>query len=228
MAYFPMFVELKGKRCLIIGGGHVAYRKALALVSFEVQLFIIADHVLPKIRELDEREVMVRLMIRKAKAEDAAGMDLVVCASDDHELHRRTAAYCREHGIPVNVADDREQSSFLFPSLLRQEDVVVGITTGGNSPAASRYLRRYLESQIPDYLGKLVHRLGGCRQQVKEQIPDGKRREKLFSRLFAAGMERNGELPEELISRMIAEEGQEKEQAAGNRAALNQKVQIDN
>ncbi|MDO5350453.1 MAG: hydroxymethylbilane synthase [Lachnospiraceae bacterium] len=208
MAYFPMFVNLEGRRCLVIGGGRVAYRKASALVSFGAQLLIVTDQVLPELAKLEEREPRVRLLLRPARAEDAEGMELVVCASDDHELHRKAAAYCREHQIPVNVADDRELSTFLFPGLVRQEDVVVGITTGGNSPAAARYLRQQMEAQIPRYLGKLAKQLGSLRELVKERIPDGKRREQLFSRLFAAGVERNGDLPEELVSRMIAEEEQ--------------------
>lgn len=208
MAYFPMFVNLEERRCLVIGGGRVAYRKASALVSFGAQLLIVTEQALPELARLAEREPRVRLLLRPARAEDAEGMDLVVCASDDHELHRKAAAYCREHQIPVNVADDRELSTFLFPGLVRQEDVVVGITTGGNSPAASRYLRQQLEAQMPQYLGKLAKQLGSLRELVKEQIPDGKQREQLFSRLFAAGMERNGDLPEELVSRMIAEEEQ--------------------
>ncbi|MDO5549758.1 MAG: hydroxymethylbilane synthase [Lachnospiraceae bacterium] len=208
MAYFPMFVNLEGRRCLVIGGGRVAYRKASALVSFGAQLLIVTDQALPELAKLEEREPRVRLLLRPARAEDAEGMDLVVCASDDHELHRKAAAYCREHQIPVNVADDRELSTFLFPGLVRQEDVVVGITTGGNSPAAARYLRQQMEAQIPQYLGKLAKQLGSLRELVKERIPDGKRREQLFSRLFAAGVERNGELPEELVSTMIAEEEQ--------------------
>lgn len=208
MAYFPMFVNLEGRRCLVIGGGRVAYRKASALVSFGAQLLIVAEQALPELAKLEEREPRVCLLLRPARAEDAEGMDLVVCASDDHELHRKAAAYCREHQIPVNVADDRELSTFLFPGLARQEDVVVGITTGGNSPAAAKYLRQQLEAQMPQYLGKLAKQLGSLRELVKERIPDGKRREQLFSRLFAAGMERNGELPEELVSRMIAEEEQ--------------------
>lgn len=208
MAYFPMFVDLEGRRCLVIGGGPVAYRKVLTLVSFGARLLIVAEQALPELAELEKKEPRVRLLLRPARAEDAEGMDLVVCASDDHELHRKTAAYCREHRIPVNVADNRELSSFLFPGLARQEDVVVGITTGGNSPAASKYLRQQLEAQMPQYLGKLVKQLGSLRELVKERIPDGKRREQLFSRLFAAGMERNGDLPEELVFPMIAEEEQ--------------------
>lgn len=145
-------------------------------------------------------------------------MDLVICASDDRRLHQEMAAFCRERKILVDVADDGADSSFLFPGLVRQGDVVLGITTGGKSPAAVRYLRTQLEKMLPPFLDRLVDRLGALRGQIKGQVEDPKERAELFTELFALGMDREGWLPDELVQEKLAQKKpvQEKPEA-GNR-----------
>lgn len=202
MAYFPLFIEMNGKKCLLIGGGNVAFRKAKALLSYGAELIVVAEKCGEELKEMERKKEVV-FFCRKAVLEDAKGMDMVFCASDDKEFHQKMAAYCREKMIPVNVADDREESSFLFPALIRQEDVVLGITTGGNSPAASRYLKEEISKILPQYLGKLVNRLGSFRPLIKNSLFCQKEREEVFSRLFSLGLERNGEIKEEDVLLMI-------------------------
>ena len=202
MAYFPLFIEMEEKKCLLIGGGKVAFRKAKVLVHYGAKLTVVAETYCEELKEMERRKKAV-FICRKAVLKDAEGMDLVFCASSDKEFHQKMAAYCRERMIPVNVADDKKESSFLFPALVRQEDVVLGITTGGNSPAASRYLREKISSRLPWYLGKLVHRLGSFRPLVKESVFCQRDREEVFSRLFSLGLEKNGEIDEEDVWHMI-------------------------
>ena len=126
MAYFPLFIELEGKKCLVVGGGRVAARKAAQLLAYGAELLVVAKEVCPAMWQLAGH---IRLQLRPARVEDADGMDLVICASDDRRLHEELTAFCRERRIWVNVADDSGGSSFLFPGLVRQGDVVLGITT---------------------------------------------------------------------------------------------------
>ena len=248
MAYFPLFVSLEGKQCLVIGGGKVALRKAKVLLEYGARLQIVAEELCPEMQafakmkgkdgcgrgsvrageekregeaegdmdseredeaeggmEGEQEDEAVRIFCREAKVEDAKGMDLVICASSDRKLHREIAAYCKMHRIPVNLADNQEESTFLFPALIRQEDVVLGITTGGNSPAASRYLREYIYEQLPRGIGRLVQQLGSFRGLVKEALPEQRMREEVFTRLFFYGLEHGGELREDDIRRMICE-----------------------
>lgn len=246
MAYFPLFVSLEGKQCLVIGGGKVALRKAKVLLEYGARLQIVAEELCPEMQvfakmkgkdgcgsvcagekkredeaegsmeseredeaeggmEGEQEDEAVRIFCREAKVEDAKGMDLVICASSDRKLHREIAAYCKMHRIPVNLADNQEESTFLFPALVRQEDVVLGITTGGNSPAASRYLREYIDKQLPRGIGRLVQQLGSFRGLVKEALPEQRMREEVFTRLFFYGLEHGGELWEDDVRRMICE-----------------------
>lgn len=201
MAYFPLFVNLEEKRCLVVGGKKVALRKAKALACYGGMIFAVAEEFCEgwEIWEQEKKPVMIR---RRAVVEDAKGMDLVICASNDEALHREISAYCRKRKIPVNVADNPGESSFWFPALVRQKDVVIGISTGGNSPAASRYLRKQMESWLPENFGDLAEQLGSLRSQVKEALPKQKEREEVFSRILSSALE-TGEIQEETVRKII-------------------------
>ncbi len=224
MAYFPLFVSLEGKRCLVVGGGKVAFRKAKAMAEYGAEVVVVAEKFCEEMLELlKEREEVglegkqirgegsacgegmkrIKGVWRRAAVEDAEGMDLVLCASSDEVFHHKMARYCQGKKIPVNVADNKEESSFLFPALVRQGDLVIGITTGGNSPAASRYLREKIGNELFGAMGKLVEELGKLRPLVKEKVQEPKIREEVFSRLFVWGLERNGEIKEEDVWKVI-------------------------
>ena len=220
MAYFPLFIELEGKKCLVVGGGRVAARKAAQLLAYGAELLVVAKAVCPAMWQLAGH---IRLQLRPARVEDADGMDLVICASDDRRLHEELTAFCRERRIWVNVADDSGGSSFLFPGLVRQGDVVLGITTGGKSPAATRYLRRELEGCLPPFFGGLVERLGVLRDQVKELIPDPRERERRFTELLMAGIGRGGILPDEVIEETLRASGPGDLHGSGSGCAAIQK-----
>lgn len=201
MAYFPLFVDLKGKRCLVVGGKRVALRKARALAEYGGEVFAVAEVFCEGWEGWKgvKEPVLIR---RRAVLADADGMDLVICAASDAVFHREMSRYCRERAILVNVADSKEESSFLFPALVRRKDVVLGISTGGNSPAASRYLREEIERRLPENFGALVEKLGSFRELVKEALPKQKEREKVFSRIFFSALE-EGEVNEEMVRTLI-------------------------
>lgn len=226
MAYFPLFVSLEGKRCLVVGGGRVAFRKAKVMAEYGAEVVVVAEKCCEEMLELvkegegsggegkrisEEEKACckgagrIKGIWRRAAVEDAKGMDLVLCASSDEVFHREMVLYCQEKNIPVNVADNKEESSFLFPALVRQGDLVIGITTGGNSPAASRYLREKIGDGLFGAMGKLVEELGRLRPFIKENVQGQKMREEIFSRLFFWGLERNGEIKEEDVWKVIEE-----------------------
>ena len=122
MGYFPFFIDIKGKKALIVGGGKVASRKAEKLMSFEPELTVVAPAVS---RELAENEKII-CKEREFTETDVEGCLFVIAASGDKALNQRVAQLCREKNILVNVADDREACGFLFPALVRSEERRVG------------------------------------------------------------------------------------------------------
>ncbi len=112
MAYFPVFIQLEGKRCLVAGGGRVALRKCRLLAGFGARVLVVAREACRELKDFSEESPAVELLCRKARAEDADGMDLVVCAVDDKAFCKGLAEYCRKRHIPVNTADGEEGSTF--------------------------------------------------------------------------------------------------------------------
>lgn len=173
MAYFPFFFDLSEKRGLIVGGGKVALEKVSKLSEFGADLSIVSKNILPELSgfrfsRITEREVM---------PEDISGFDYCIAATDDRRANRETAVWCKERGIPVNVADDREMCDFILPSVIKRGDLTVGVTTSGKSPYAAVLIRKSIEETIPENIDEILESLGKLRERVKElPCPNDRRR----------------------------------------------------
>ncbi len=209
MAYFPFFVDIEGKRCLIAGGGTVACRKALTLMDYGPDIVIVAPRVIPEMERLiKESGGKITWRCREFEDKDLETMDFVIAATSDEEVNRRISIWCRERKIPVNVADMQEECSFIFPALIKEGDITVGISTGGSSPALARYIKKQLIEAIPKGLGSLAQQLGLYRDMVMEKVDSLSVRRSIFRAMAEEGI-RQGEFTreqaEELIERKLAE-----------------------
>lgn len=204
MAYFPMYIELTDRKCLVVGGGNVAAGKIRQLVSFGAAVTVIAPEIGDEVRAL-AKERGVSLQIRPFEKRDIEGVALAVAATDDESVNRQVSTLCKAAGIPVNVADDKELCSFYFPAIVRRKDVVTAVSTGGNSPALAAYLRRELETHIPERYGRAAETLGAYREAVKDAVPDSAARRRVFERMLARYLAQDGLSAEEVKS-IIEEE----------------------
>lgn len=193
MAYFPFFVDLAGRKGLIVGGSAVALRKIQKLLPFGPSLTVCAPDICPEIQKIPGLRLL-RQPFDPALLEEAA---FVVAAAGDPEVNHRAARLCGERKIPVNTADGREYCSFLFPALVKRGRFCVGISTGGASPTGAAYWRERIDAMIPEGFEGLLDQLDGLRERVKAELPGEKRRSGLLAELFAAGMDQGGPLPPE-------------------------------
>lgn len=184
MAYFPLFVELKDRPCLIVGGGKVALRKAKSLLEFEAKVKVAAPNLEEEFRLL-HKEHKIELYERNFEKKDLDGCYLVVAATDQAVINQEVARLCRERGIMVNVADNRERSSFLFPGCIKRSSVVIGITTSGESPALTKRIRQEIETLIDDSYGEAAKKLGKVRNQVKSSGLLKEERKETFHKLVS-------------------------------------------
>lgn len=208
MGYFPFFVELEGRRGVIVGGGTVAARKVEKLLLFGPELTVVAPDIEACVRiqgELLQEDAAASLHFeeREFRIEDLDGADFVVAATDDGTLNGQIADYCRERRIPVNVADDREKCTFFFPALVREGSLTVGISTDGKSPFTSSWVRREIEGMLPEGIGNIIDLLGQIRSTVLEAEVEESERKKLFERLFSCCMERGGEATLEEMTNLV-------------------------
>lgn len=194
MGYFPFFVELEGKRGVIVGGGKVAARKVEKLLAFDPKLTVIAPDIEACVRiqgESLQKDAAVSLHFeeRAFRAEDLRGADFVVAATDDEALNGRIADICKEKRIPVNVVDDRERCTFFFPALVKEGPLTVGISTDGKSPLAASWVRQEIAGMLPESFGEVINLLGQIRPLVLELVAGEEDRKKLFEELFFYCME---------------------------------------
>ena len=203
MSYFPFFVEIGKKPCLVVGGGMVALRKIEKLYPFGTEITVVSPAFCS---ELLAFEGICRIC-RKFRAEDVEGMAFVIGATDDEAVNAEIAALCTERKIPVNIVDDREKCSFFFPALVKRGEFVAGFTSGGGSPLAAQYIRRQVEEMLPQGVEQTIERLSAVRERVKLEIGDGRQREAVFRALFALALEKNGDITEEEIEMILKTEG---------------------
>lgn len=161
MALFPMFVDLKGRDCLVIGAGEVALRKIEQLMKFHPNLTVIAPQIHPEIEMLSSQITIVK---RGYDPDDLEGRFLVIGALDDMGEQEKIYNACMEMKIPVNCVDSPALCSFIFPALIVEGDLCVGINTAGRAPAVSSAVRQYLTSLIPEGIGTLINRVHAIRQ----------------------------------------------------------------
>ena len=201
MAYFPLFVDLDGRTGLIVGGGAVALRKAQKLLPYGPRLMVVAPGIKPGFRELQG----VELLQRPFADADLDGCAFAVAATDDRALNHRVAKLCGQNSIPVNVADSREDSTFLFPALLRRGELSVGVSASGAAPAAAACIRDRFAQVLPDRLEEILAFLDQIREPVRQTVPDGESRRRLLTALAADCMETGRPLTEEEFRRKLAD-----------------------
>lgn len=184
MAYFPMFVDLTDANCLIVGGGDVALRKVNVLLDFGAKVHLVAKEISMEIAALSQETDHLLLEQREFTPLDLQGRALVVAATSDEELNASISMMCKEGNIPVNIVDDKEKCSFIFPSYIKEQNLVGAFSSGGNSPALTQYLRNKEKEVLTPRLGELNEMLGRWRQPIVELFPLEESRKSAFEQLI--------------------------------------------
>lgn len=182
MNYFPVSLKVKDKKCVIIGGGKVAYRKAKELVNCGSKVEVISPYLDDKFKDLYQKNLIVWV---KEKYNNSYLQDsfLVIAATNDREVNREIAQYCTDNNILVNVIDSLEESSFIVNSVFRQGDLTISISTNGKSPALSAKIKEDLNEIYGFEYAVLLQLLGEMRNIAKEKIPNDKLRNDFFNRI---------------------------------------------
>lgn len=184
MGYYPIFMDLTGSKCLIVGGGEVALRKAQSLAEAGAHVTVIAPEVHARLAELENVTVEQRVW----RVGDAAGYALVFAATSDRVLNQAVSEEAQGNGTPVNVVDDPELCSFIVPACVRRGDLVIAISTSGASPMLSKRIRRELETHYGPEYAEFVALLGELREEVKRKYSVQQEREAAFDRLVNGGI----------------------------------------
>lgn len=190
MSYFPMFVELKDRCCLVVGGGRIALHKVKVMKEFGARIKVVAPEILPEIQRIEGVECCIRCF----EKEDLNAQDLVIAATDQTEQNHRISQMCKMEKIPVNAVDQTEDCSFIFPAYLKEGEVVAAFSSGGQSPVIAQYLKAQMRSVLTPWLGELADCLGGIRKKVQNLVETEEGRREIYRELLQIGLER-GTIP---------------------------------
>lgn len=190
MSYFPIYMNIKNEdKVLLIGGGKVALQKLKVLIDNQINIHLVAEQVDLSIYEYlsgyEYSETAVEMELAEYREELLSDdYSFVIAATNDRELNSRIAAASKERNIPVNVVDDPELSTFIFPSIIKRGDLVIGISSSGKAPAVTQYYKERFAQQLPDNIEEILESVGEYRDQIKNDVRDHKKRAAMIRERF--------------------------------------------
>lgn len=203
MAYFPMFVDIEDKKCLVVGGGEIAYKKIVALRDFDAVVSVVSKEISDKIKSKYLNDCKVILEEREYTVTDIEEAFLVVAATDNNDVNSAISKLCNERRIPVNVVDKMKQCSFIFPAYTKNSNLVTATSSSGKSPVISQYVRDNIEKYMNEVaggldIGRLNDYMGEIRPIVKKKVTDEKKRKQVYKEILENAI-KTKEIPDKPI-----------------------------
>ncbi|MGB5735737.1 MAG: siroheme synthase CysG [Thiohalocapsa sp.] len=187
MEQLPIFLDLKQQPCLVVGGGPIALRKLDNLRRAHAQVRLVSPALVDELAaRIDDPAITWHE--RRFEDADLDGVRLAIAATDDRAVNRHIAELAKAAGIPVNVADQPEDCTFIMPSIIDRSPVVVAVSTGSASPVLARLLRARLESLVPAGYGRLAELCARYRDRVKERFDKQRDRRRFWDRVLQGGV----------------------------------------
>ena len=183
MRYFPLFLDLRGRRVVVVGGGAVAERKAMLVRESGAWLSIVAPDLTAGLSALVNQGV-VEHRRGEFRPEDLDGARLVIAATDAPLVNRAVAMAAEARGVPVNVVDNLELSTGILPAIVDRSPLVIAISTEGTAPVLARWVKARIEALVDESLGRLAAFLERWRGAIKGSIPDLEARRRFYERLI--------------------------------------------
>lgn len=184
MDYFPIFINIEQKPCLVIGGGDIAYRKINLLLKANAQVTCVSPLCCDGVEQLAQ-DKKINLFKKDFELSDIDTQILIVSATDDAVLNAQVSGLAKEANIPVNVVDSPDLCSFIMPSIVDRSPIIVAISSAGKAPVLARLIRAKLESTIPNAYGKLATLAGNFREQVKAKFDNIEDRRYFWEKAFS-------------------------------------------
>lgn len=185
MIGYPIQLEIRDMRCVVFGGGRVAYRKVTSLIEAGACVTVVSPALCDGLERYRADEA-IRHIARGYEVGDETAYRLIICATDDPALNRTIARRARAQGALVNVIDEAEEGNFTVPSKVAVGDLLLTVSTGGISPAFARMMRRDLEARYHAGYGAFLARLGAWRDEVKSLLPTPSEREAFWRTVLTA------------------------------------------
>ena len=177
--YYPILLNIQDKKCLVVGGGNVAWRKVCSLKDAGARVTVVSPEFCPEM----EKETGIERIQQKYEEGFLNGVLVVVASTDDEEVNKKVYYDAVKRGILVNVVDRPEFCSFIVPATINRGDLSISISTGGASPALARNIRESLEKQFGDEYGEFAKLLSETRRKIISEVSDESIRRDILQRI---------------------------------------------
>jgi len=186
MSYFPMYMDMNSQKILLVGGGNIALEKLEKLLDFTTDISIISIEAIPQVLDKIKR-FSLNFMQKPYSVGDIDGFDIVIVATNTIELHKQIYLESRDKRVLVNSVDDTAYCDFIFPSYIKQDDLIISFSTSGASPAFAKAIKEYITTQIPTNIGDFLAKM----KALRTQMPKGKARMEHFKSLVDEYFQKN-------------------------------------
>jgi precorrin-2 dehydrogenase / sirohydrochlorin ferrochelatase len=205
MKYYPVNLNIECRKCLVVGGGPVAFRKARMLMDCGAEVTVVSMDFCDEFQKFNGL-TSITLIQREYFPTDLDGKFLVIGATNNEPLNRRISTDAEKKNMLCNIADVPDICNFILPSVIRRGDLVISVSTSGRSPAFAKHLRKELENNFGDEYARFLDLMGAIRKKLLSAQHDPEAHKPIFERLIQSGlltMIKNHQTEE--INRLLAE-----------------------
>ena len=187
MRYYPVYLDVQSRRCLVVGGGRVGTRKVGTLLQCGAEVTVISREATSELAQMAEQG-LIDLQLRDFRSSDLDRIFLVIGATDDQALNRKVHREADAAQRLCNIADQPDLCNFVLPSIVNQGHLSIAISTAGKSPAFAKFLRRQLQDQFGPEYGVMLDLMGAVRQRLLAQAHAPEQHKPLFEKLIQGGL----------------------------------------
>jgi len=217
--FLPIFMNVKGEKCLVIGGGKIASRKVFMLLRAGATVSVVSPELCQDLT-IRKNESEITHIDRSFSDNDLLNCKIVIAATNDESVNRHVSELAKSKGIPVNVVDAPALCSFIVPSIIDRNPVQIAISTGGASPVLARLLRSRLETFIPAAYGRLATLVESFREKVKQKFSNSDEIRTFWEQILEGPVADNLIAGKDKIARELLEKSVENASAPAERGEV--------
>ncbi len=183
MKYYPVNLDIRNRKCLVVGGGAVGTRKVMTLLDCGAKVTVVSTDVAEKLQELSDSDI-IKLEKRPFQISDLDEMFLVMGATDNQEINREIHSEAERLGILCNIADRPEDCNFILPAIVNRGDLIIAISTSGKSPAFAKKMRKDLEKKFGTEYAEFLKLMGEIRNKLLSEDHEPEAHKHIFEQLI--------------------------------------------
>jgi precorrin-2 dehydrogenase/sirohydrochlorin ferrochelatase len=187
MKYYPVNLDIRNRKCLVVGGGAVGTRKVITLVKCGAIVTVVSPIISSELEALST-EGAIQIKQRKYRSSDLNSIFLVIGATSNERLNRQISENAEQKNLLCNIADVPKACNFILPAIVTRGDLIIAVSTSGNSPAFAKKLRKNLEKQFGEEYSLLLDLMGAIRKKLLAQAHEPEAHKHLFEQLLDAGL----------------------------------------